>query len=138
MNELKPNAKIISENELKPNAKIISEFKGEINNCTVYDKDVYYTVLNILDHLFEFISIKNIPLTKPQSLTSDLIEAFTELKQYQAFDRCKYLEDNIIDIIEESTTLEELTKKLNDFVEYECYIVFYGICDRLAEGYYIS
>lgn len=125
-------------NKLKPNAKIISEFKGEIEDCIVDDKDVYYTVLNILDHLFDFISIKGISFTKSQNLIADLIEAFTELKQYQAFDRCKYLEDNIIDIIEESTTLEELTTKLNDFVEYEYYIVFYEICDRLAEGYYIS
>jgi hypothetical protein len=125
-------------NKLKPNAKIISEFKGEIEDCIVDDKDVYYTVLNIIDHLFDFVSIKGISFTKSQNLIADLIEAFTELKQYQAFDRCKYLEDNIIDIIEESTTLEELTTNLNDFVEYECYIVFYGICDRLAEGYYIS
>lgn len=125
-------------NKLKPNAKIISEFKGEIEGCIVDDKDVYYTVLNIIDHLFDFVSIKDISFTKSQNLIADLIEAFTELKQYQAFDRCKYLEDNIIDIIEESATLEELTTKLNDFVEYECYIVFYGICDRLAEGYYIS
>lgn len=125
-------------NKLKPNAKIISEFKGEIEDCIIDDKDVYYTVLNILDHLFDFVSIKGISFTKSQNLIADLIEAFTELKQYQAFDRCKYLEDNIIDIIEESTTLEELTTKLNDFVEYEYYIVFYGICDRLAEGYYMS
>ena len=125
-------------NKLKPNTKIISEFKGEIEDCIVDDKDVYYTVLNIIDHLFDFVSIKGISFTKSQNLIADLIEAFTELKQYQAFDRCKYLEDNIIDIIEESTTLEELTTNLNDFVEYEWYIVFYGICDRLAEGYYIS
>lgn len=125
-------------NKLKPNAKIISEFKGEIEDCIVDDKDVYYIVLNIIDHLFDFVSIKGISFTKSQNLIADLIEAFTELKQYQAFDRCKYLEDNIIDIIEESTTLEELTTKLNDFVEYEYYIVFYGICDRLAEGYYMS
>lgn len=125
-------------NELKPNAKIISDFKGEINGCIAYDKDVYYTVLNILDHLFEFISIKNIPLIKSQALTSDLIEAFTELKQYQAGDRYKYLENNIIDIIEETTTLEELATELNDFVENECYIIFYGICDKLIESYYTS
>lgn len=125
-------------NELKPKAKIISEFKGEINGCTVYDKDVYYTVLNILDHLFKFISIKNIHLTKPQDLTSDLIEAFTELKQYQSDDRYKYLESNVIDIIEETTNLEELAAELNDFIENECYIVFYEVCDRLTEGYYIS
>lgn len=124
--------------ELKPKAKIISDFKGEINGCIVDDKDVYYTVLNILDHLFEFISIKNIHLTKPQNLTSDLIEAFTELKQYQADDRYKYLENNIIDIIEETTNLEELTAELNDFIENEYYIVFYGVCDRLTEGYYTS
>ena len=124
--------------ELKPNAKIISDFKGEINGCIVDDKDVYYTVLNILDHLFEFISIKNIHLTKSQDLTSDLIEAFTELKQYRADDRYKYLESNVIDIIEETTTLEELATELNDFVENECYIVFYGVCDRLNEGYYTS
>lgn len=124
--------------KLKPNAKIISEFKGEINDCIVDDKDVYYTVLNILDHLFEFISIKNITLTKPQNLTSDLIDTFTELKQYQAGDRYKYLESNVIDIIEETTTLEELATELNDFVENECYIVFYGVCDRLTEGYYTS
>lgn len=79
-----------------------------------------------------------IHLTKPQNLTSDLIEAFTELKQYQADDRYKYLENNIIDIIEETTNLEELTAELNDFIENEYYIVFYGVCDRLTEGYYTS
>lgn len=120
--------------KLKPNAKIISEFKGEIDSILVDDRDVYYTVLNILDHL----SNKNISFTKPLDLTSDLIEVFTELKQYQAGDRYEYLESNVVEIIEETTTLEELTTELNDFVENECYILFYGICDRLTEGYYTS
>lgn len=125
-------------NELKPNAKIISDFKGEINGCIVYDKDVYYTVLNILDHLFEFISIKNIPLTKSLALTSDLIEAFTELKQYQAGDRYAYLELSILDIIDEATTLEELANNLNDFIENEYCGQLYTICDSLKSGYYTS
>lgn len=125
-------------NELKPNAKIISDFKGEINGCIVYDKDVYYTVLNILDHLFEFISIKNIPLTKSLALTSDLIEAFTELKQYQADDRYTYLELSILDIIDEATTLEELANNLNDFIENEYCGQLYTICDSLKSGYYTS
>lgn len=120
--------------KLKPNAKILSEFKGEIDGILVDDRDVYYTVLNILDHL----SNKNISFTKPLDLTSDLIEVFTELKQYQAGDRYEYLESNVVEIIEETTTLEELTTELNDFVENECYILFYGICDRLTEGYYTS
>lgn len=119
---------------LKPNAKIISEFKAEINGILVTDRDVYYTILNILDHL----SNKNISFTKPLDLTSDLIEVFTELKQYQTSDRYEYLESNVVDIIKESEILEELTKELNDFVENECYILFYGICDRLTEGYYTS
>lgn len=119
---------------LKPNARIISEFKGEIDGILVDDRDVYYTVLNILDHL----SRKNISFTKPLDLTSDLIEVFTELKQYQAGDRYEYLESNVVEIIEETTTLEELATELNDFVENECYILFYGICDRLTEGYYTS
>lgn len=119
---------------LKPNAKILSEFKGEIDGILVDDRDVYYTVLNILDHL----SNKNISFTKPLDLTSDLIEVFTELKQYQAGDRYEYLENNVVEIIEETTTLEELATELNDFVENECYILFYGICDRLTEGYYTS
>lgn len=119
---------------LKPNAKIISEFKGEIDGILVDDRDVYYTVLNILDHL----SNKNISFTKPLDLTSDLIEVFTELKQYQASDRYEYLESNVVEIIEETTTFEELATELNDFVENECYILFYGICDRLTEGYYTS
>lgn len=120
--------------KLKPNAKILSEFKGEIDGILVDDRDVYYTVLNILDHL----SNKNISFTKPLDLTSDLIEVFTELKQYQAGDRYEYLENNVVEIIEETTTLEELATELNDFVENECYILFYGICDRLTEGYYTS
>lgn len=120
--------------KLKPNAKILSEFQGEIDGILVDDRDVYYTVLNILDHL----SNKNISFTKPLDLTSDLIEVFTELKQYQAGDRYEYLESNVVEIIEETTTLEELTTELNDFVENECYILFYGICDRLTEGYYTS
>ena len=120
--------------KLKPNAKILSEFQGEIDGILVDDKDIYYTVLNILDHL----SNKNISFTKPLDLTSDLIEVFTELKQYQAGDRYEYLESNIIEIIEETTTLEELATELNDFVENECYILFYGICDRLTECYYTS
>lgn len=120
--------------KLKPNAKILSEFKGEIDGILVDDRDVYYTVLNILDHL----SNKNISFTKPLDLTSDLIEVFTELKQYQAGDRYEYLESNVVETIEETTTLEELTTELNDFVENECYILFYGICDRLTEGYYTS
>lgn len=120
--------------KLKPNAKILSEFKGEIDGILVDDRDIYYTVLNILDHL----SNKNISFTKPLDLTSDLIEVFTELKQYQAGDRYEYLESNVVEIIEETTTLEELTTELNDFVENECYILFYGICDRLTEGYYTS
>lgn len=37
--------------KLKPKASIISEFKGEIEGILVDDRDVYYTVLNILDHL---------------------------------------------------------------------------------------
>lgn len=119
---------------LKPNAKILSEFKGEIDGILVDDRDVYYTVLNILDHL----SNKNISFTKPLDLTSDLIEVFTELKQYQAGDRYEYLESNVVEIIEESETLEELATELNDFVENECYILFYGVCDRLTEGYYTS
>lgn len=119
---------------LKPNAKIISEFKAEIDGILVTDRDVYYTVLNILDHL----SNKNISFTKPLDLTSDLIEVFTELKQYQAGDRYEYLESNVVEIIEETTTLEELATELNDFVENECYILFYGICERLTEGYYTS
>lgn len=119
---------------LKPNAKILSEFKGEIDGLLVDDRDVYYTVLNILDHL----SNKNISFTKPLDLTSDLIEVFTELKQYQAGDRYEYLESNVVEIIEETTTLEELATELNDFVENECYILFYGICDRLTECYYTS
>lgn len=119
---------------LKPNAKILSEFKGEIDGILVDDRDVYYTVLNILDHL----SNKNISFTKPLDLTSDLIEVFTELKQYQAGDRYEYLENNVVEIIEETTTLEELATELNDFIENECYILFYGICDRLTEGYYTS
>ena len=119
---------------LKPNAKILSEFKGEIDGILVDDRDVYYTVLNILDHL----SNKNISFTKPLDLTSDLIEVFTELKQYQAGDRYEYLENNVVEIIEETTTLEELATELNDFVENEYYILFYGICDRLTEGYYTS
>lgn len=120
--------------KLEPKAKILSEFKGEIDGILVDDKDVYYTVLNILDHL----SHKNISFTKPLDLTSDLIEVFTELKQYQAGDRYEYLESNVVEIIEETTTLEELATELNDFVENECYILFYGICDRLTEGYYTS
>ena len=120
--------------KLKPNAKILSEFKGEIDGILVDDRDVYYTVLNILDHL----SNKNISFTKPLDLTSDLIKVFTELKQYQASDRYEYLESNVIEIIEETTTFEELATELNDFVENECYILFYGICDRLTEGYYTS
>lgn len=119
---------------LKPNAKIISEFKAEIDGLLVDDRDVYYTVLNILDHL----SNKNISFTKPLDLTSDLIEVFTELKQYRAGDRYEYLESNVIEIIEETTTLEELATELNDFVENECYILFYEICDKLTEGYYTS
>ena len=119
---------------LKPNAKILSEFQGEIDGLLVDDRDVYYTVLNILDHL----SNKNISFTKPLDLTSDLIKVFTELKQYQAGDRYEYLESNVVEIIEETTTFEELTTELNDFVENECYILFYGICDRLTEGYYTS
>lgn len=119
---------------LKPNAKILSEFKGEIDGILVDDRDVYYTVLNILDHL----SNKNISFTKPLDLTSDLIEVFTELKQYQAGDRYEYLKNNVVEIIEETTTLEELATELNDFIENECYILFYGICDRLTEGYYTS
>ena len=121
-------------NELKPNTKIISEFKGEIDGFLVDDKDVYYTVLNILDH----ISKKDIPFTKPLDLTSDLIEAFTEIKQYQIGDKYECLENDIVDIIEESTTLEELIAELKDFVEAEHYVVFYGISDRLCEGYYTS
>jgi hypothetical protein len=124
--------------ELKPKAKIISDFKGEINGCIVDDKDVYYTVLNILNHLFEFISIKNIHLTKSQDLTSDLIEAFTELKQYHTDDRYKYLESNIIDIIEGTTTLEELITELKDFIDSEHCIQLYTICDCLSEDYYTS
>lgn len=119
---------------LKPNAKILSKFQGEIDGLLVDDRDVYYTVLNILDHL----SNKNISFTKPLDLTSDLIEVFTELKQYQAGDRHEYLKSNVVEIIEETTTLEELTTELNDFVENECYILFYGVCDRLTEGYYTS
>lgn len=119
---------------LKPNAKILSEFQGEIDGFLVDDRDVYYTVLNIRDHL----SNKNISFTKPLDLTSDLIEVFTELKQYQAGDRYEYLENNVVEIIEETTTLEELATELNDFVENDCYILFYGICDRLTEGYYTS
>ena len=56
--------------KLKLNAKILSEFQGEIDDLLVNDKDVYYTVLNILDHL----SNKNISFTKPLDLTSDLIK----------------------------------------------------------------
>lgn len=56
--------------KLKPKASIISEFKGKIEGILVDDRDVYYTVLNILDHL----SNKNISFTKPLHLISDLIE----------------------------------------------------------------
>ena len=56
--------------KLKPKTSIISEFKGEIESILVDDRDVYYTVLNILDHL----SNKNISFTKPLDLISDLIE----------------------------------------------------------------
>lgn len=75
---------------------------------------------------------------KPISFRLWVVHVFTKLKQYQAGDRYEYLENNVVEIIEETTTLEELATELNDFVENECYILFYGIYDRLTEGYYTS
>lgn len=75
---------------------------------------------------------------KPIGFRLWVVHVFTELKQYQAGDRYEYLESNVVEIIEETTTFEELATELNDFIENECYILFYGICDRLTEGYYTS
>ena len=121
-------------NELQPNAKIISEFKGEINNCIVNDKTVYYTVIYMLSAM----SNMHITFTKPKDFVCDLIKAFTELNQRHDNDRYAYLELSILDIIDEATTLEELANNLNDFIKNEYCEQLYTIYNRLIENYYTS
>ena len=67
-----------------------------------------------------------------------MIKAFTELNQRHDNDRYAYLELNILDIIDEATTLEELANNLNDFIENEYCGQLYTICDGLKSGYYTS
>ena len=121
-------------NELKPNAKIISEFKGEINGHVVNSKHVYYTVINILDIISEI----DITFTKPHDFIADLITAFTALEQYHKNNRYSYLELKILDILDETTTLDELTNNLTDFMGNEHCPQLYTICDGLKNSYYTS
>lgn len=128
MNELQPNAKIISD------LKTISKFKGEINSYIVSNKNIYYDIIDILNA----ISKKDITFTKSNEFISDLIEALTELNQNHDSERYSYLETNILEIIDNATTLKELTTDLNDFVKSELCIQFYDLCDHLVESYYTS
>lgn len=121
-------------NELKPDAKIISKFKGEINGHAVDNEQVYYSIIDVLDAM----SNKDFTFTKPHEFISDLITTFTELDRRYDNDRYTYLEINIIDIIDEATTLEELTNNLADFIGNEYCPQLYIIYDNLKDSYYTS
>ena len=121
-------------NELQPNAKIISEFKGEINSHIVTNKDVYYTVQNIL----EFVVITQLPFTKWQDFIADLIKAFEELKSLGINDDYNYAESKIIEASAEMTNLDSLKNAFAHLVEVQYYPEFKDIYDKLKNNYYTS
>ena len=121
-------------NRLELNTNIITNFKGEINGCTITNEDVYYTIQNIL----EFAVITQLPFTKWQDFTADLIKAFEDLKSSGINDDYNYAESKVIEASAEMTSLDSLKEAFAHLVEVQYYPEFKKIYNRLKDNYYTS
>lgn len=121
-------------NRLELNTNIVTNFKGEINGCTVTNEDVYYTMQNIL----EFAVITQIPFTKWQDFTADLIKAFEDLKSSGINDDYNYAESKVIEASAEMASLDSLKETFAHLVEVQYYPEFKKIYNRLKDNYYTS
>lgn len=121
-------------NRLELNTNIVTNFKGEINDCTVTNEDVYYTVQNIL----EFAVITQLPFTKWQDFIADLIKAFEDLKSSGINDDYNYAESKIIEASAKMTNIDSLKEAFAHLVDVQYYPEFKEIHNRLKDNYYTS
>lgn len=120
--------------ELELKAIVSSEFKGEINGCPVNNKDVYYSVRNIL----EYIEGNHIKLTKWSNFISDLIEAFKTLNTNNLDGDFEYVYEKLLGVCSGIETIDDLTDMLYNITEVDGYSEFDTVYDRVKNDYYTS
>lgn len=125
----------------KVESKVVQDFIGTINDKTIYNEDLYYSIESLIDTLWD--KLKNIDIPKEDELINDFIDSISniyKLTDITLNDIYDAVYTSIISFNDKHDNLDKLELSLfKDYIDEALTKEYFGfINDRLKSGYYLS